>query len=49
MAPRIFSHESILVAGLTATALLWLTLLPLTHFNVVTVALGLLVALAVMS
>jgi hypothetical protein len=49
MPPRILTHRSILLAGLVALALLWLVLLQITRFNVVTVALGLLVALAVMT
>lgn len=49
MTPRILIRRSILTAGLLAMAMLWLALLQVTHFNAVTVCLGLLFALAVLA
>lgn len=48
MAPHTPTHQSILFITLTVVAVLWLLLLQVTHFNLVTVSLGLLVALGVL-
>ncbi len=48
MAPHTPAQHSVLWVILAATAALWILLLQATHFNVVTVTLGLLVAVAIL-
>jgi len=47
--PHSPTHQSVLWITLAAVAILWLLLLQATHFNIVTVSLGLLVVVGVIS